>query len=82
MKNQRYNTVTKVFLTLVAFGHSNSRYVKVFFFPLTNGLPFLMFSLSKLKAYAKKDLRGILRIPQPTFTVFRLVFYLLVTPYV
>ena len=41
-----------------------------------------MFSLSKLKAYAKKDLRGILRIPQPTFTVFRLVFYLFVTPYV
>ena len=30
MKNQRYITVTKVFLTLVAFGRLPSWYVKVF----------------------------------------------------
>lgn len=30
MKNQRYITVTKVFLTLVAFGRLSSWYVKVF----------------------------------------------------
>ena len=33
MKNQSYITVTKVFLSLVAFGHLNSWYVKVFSSP-------------------------------------------------
>lgn len=49
MKNQSYVTVTKVFLTLVAFGHLNSWYIKVFF-PLNNGLPLVMIIIVETKS--------------------------------
>lgn len=51
MKNQRYITVTKVFLTLVAFGRLPSWYEKSFL-ELNNGLPLVMIIIVETKAYA------------------------------
>ena len=51
MKNQCYITVTKVFLTLAAFGRLPSWYVKCFL-PLNNGLPLVMIIIAETKAYA------------------------------
>lgn len=53
MKNQRYITVTKVFLTLVAFGRLPSWYEKCFLtLELNNGLPLVMIIIVETKAYA------------------------------